>query len=106
MRSRSSLPPSGPPSPWRRGRSATSSRPSAAACGSVPPAPPAFFLKVLLVLLLLAILKAALGRLRIDQLVDWGWKVLTPAALIQIGVVLVLKAGGWLGRGGRARSPR
>jgi len=56
----------------------------------------AFFLKVLLVLLLLAILKAALGRLRIDQLVDWGWKVLTPAALIQIGVVLVLKAGGWL----------
>ena len=55
-----------------------------------------FFLKVLLVLLLLALLKAALGRLRIDQLVDWGWKVLTPAALIQIGIVLVAKAGGIL----------
>ncbi len=56
----------------------------------------AFFLKVLLVLLLLALLKAALGRLRIDQLVDWGWKVLTPAALIQIGIVLALKVGGLL----------
>jgi len=55
-----------------------------------------FFLKVLLVLVLLAVLKAALGRLRIDQLVDWGWKVLTPAALIQIGIVLVAKAGGYL----------
>ena len=54
----------------------------------------AFFVflgKVLLVLLLLALLKAALGRLRIDQLMDWGWKVLTPLALIQIGIVLVLK---------------
>ncbi|OGS50807.1 MAG: hypothetical protein A3K65_08460 [Euryarchaeota archaeon RBG_16_68_12] len=55
-----------------------------------------FFLKVLFVLLLLALLKAALGRLRLDQLMDWGWKVLTPAALVQIAVVLAVKAGGWL----------
>jgi len=55
-----------------------------------------FFLKVLLILLLLALLKAALGRLRIDQLMDWGWKVLTPAAVIQIGIVLIAKGVGLL----------
>ncbi len=55
-----------------------------------------FLLKVLLVLLLLALLKAALGRLRLDQLMDWGWKVLTPAAVIQIGIVLIAKGVGLL----------
>ena len=55
-----------------------------------------FFVKVLLILLLLALLKAALGRLRIDQLMDWGWKVLTPAAVIQIGIVLIAKGVGLL----------
>ncbi len=55
-----------------------------------------FLLKVLFILLLLALLKAALGRLRIDQLMDWGWKVLTPLAVIQIGIILIAKGVGLL----------
>jgi len=55
-----------------------------------------FLGKVLLIVLLLTIMKSSLGRLRIDQLMDWGWKVLTPLALIQIGIILVLKAGRFL----------
>jgi NADH-quinone oxidoreductase subunit H len=56
----------------------------------------AFFLKVLLIIFILALLQAALGRLRIDQLVDWGWKVFAPLALAQIAVILVLKGVGLL----------
>ena len=55
-----------------------------------------FFVKVLLVLLVLAVLKAALGRLRIDQLVRWGWTILTPLALLQIALIAVLKGVEWL----------
>jgi NADH-quinone oxidoreductase subunit H len=55
-----------------------------------------FLGKVLLVLFILSVMQAAIGRLRIDQLVDWGWKVMAPLALTQIAVILVLKAGGWL----------
>lgn len=56
----------------------------------------AFFGKVLLVVFLLSLLQDTLGRLRIDQLVDWGWKVLAPLALVQIAIILVFKAGGWI----------
>jgi NADH-quinone oxidoreductase subunit H len=55
----------------------------------------AFLVKVLLVLFVLAILKTALARLRIDQLVNWGWRVLTPMALVQVAAVLVLKGVGY-----------
>lgn len=57
----------------------------------------AFFVKVLGVLLVLAVLRTAMGRLRIDQLVDWGWKVLAPLALLQIAIVLAFRAVGWPG---------
>jgi NADH-quinone oxidoreductase subunit H len=56
----------------------------------------AFLGKLLLVLFLLAVMQAAIGRLRIDQLMEWGWKIMAPLALTQIAVVLVLKAGGLL----------
>jgi len=53
-----------------------------------------FLAKVLFVVFLLTALKTALGRLRIDQLVRWGWTVLTPLALVQLAVALVMAAGG------------
>lgn len=56
----------------------------------------ALFAKVLLVLLVLAVVKAAVGRLRIDQLVRWGWTVLTPLALLQLALIAVLKGVRWL----------
>lgn len=56
----------------------------------------AFFGKVLLVIFLLTLLAGALGRLRIDQLVDWGWKVFAPLAMVQIAIVLVFKGVQWL----------
>lgn len=56
----------------------------------------AFFAKVLALILLLTLLAGALGRLRIDQLVDWGWKVFTPLAILQIGLILAFKVVGWV----------
>ena len=55
-----------------------------------------FFVKVLVVVLVLSVFKAAVGRLRIDQLVRWGWTILTPLALLQIAVVAVLKGVRWI----------
>jgi NADH-quinone oxidoreductase subunit H len=49
-----------------------------------------FFVKTLLVLLILSSITVATGRLRIDQLNDMGWKYLASAALIQIGIVLMM----------------
>jgi len=54
------------------------------------------FAKVLVVVLVLAVVKAAVGRLRIDQLVRWGWTVLTPLALLQMALIAVLKGVRWL----------
>lgn len=55
-----------------------------------------FLGKLLLVILLLTLLQGAIGRLRLDQLVDWGWKVFAPLALLQIALILALKGVGWL----------
>jgi len=55
----------------------------------------AFFVKTLLVLAVLAAIRAAVGRIRIDQLVTWGWAVLTPLALAQIAIAIVLRGVGW-----------
>ncbi len=53
-----------------------------------------FLAKVLLVLFALTALKTALGRLRIDQLVAWGWTALTPFAVFQLAIVLAMAGGG------------
>lgn len=49
-----------------------------------------FLAKTLAILLVLSSIKAATGRLRIDQLNDIGWKYLASAALVQVGIVLVI----------------
>lgn len=60
------------------------------------PAPIWFLLKILLVPFLLIWSRATLPRLRYDQLMRFGWKILMPLALLNIvvtgGVIL------WLGR--------
>jgi len=54
-----------------------------------------FLAKVLLILAILAAIRAGVARIRIDQLVTWGWAVLTPLALTQIALAIVLKGVGW-----------
>jgi NADH-quinone oxidoreductase subunit H len=49
-----------------------------------------FLVKTLVILLILSSITVALGRIRIDQLNDFGWKYLASAALIQIGIVLMM----------------
>ncbi len=49
-----------------------------------------FLVKTLAVLLVLSSIKVATGRLRIDQLNEIGWKYIASAALVQVGIVLVI----------------
>jgi NADH-quinone oxidoreductase subunit H len=49
-----------------------------------------FLVKTLAVLLVISSIKVATGRIRIDQLNDIGWKYLASAALMQVGIVLVI----------------
>jgi NADH-quinone oxidoreductase subunit H len=49
-----------------------------------------FLAKTLGVLGILSAITVATGRLRIDQLNDIGWKYIAGAALIQVGIVLVI----------------
>lgn len=48
------------------------------------PALPVFGLKALAILLILSTASALYARLRIDQLMDLGWRILAPLALLQI----------------------
>jgi NADH-quinone oxidoreductase subunit H len=62
--------------------------------------PVAWFLgKTLLFLFTYVWLRAALPRLRYDQLMDLGWKVLIPLSLVWVLVVAGVLVGGWWGGG-------
>ena len=50
-----------------------------------------FLIKVLAVVFLLALMRAALARFRLDQMVSFCWKVLTPVSLAQILLDLIIK---------------
>ena len=50
-----------------------------------------FLLKLLAVVFILALMRAALARFRMDQMVDFCWKVLAPVALVQILIDLIVK---------------
>ncbi len=49
--------------------------------------------KALGILGLLAVVRAAVGRVRLDQLSRFGWRYLTPASLGQVALVLLMQ--GW-----------
>jgi NADH-quinone oxidoreductase subunit H len=49
-----------------------------------------FLAKTLAVLFVLSSITVATGRLRIDQLNNIGWKYIASAALVQVGIVLVI----------------
>jgi NADH-quinone oxidoreductase subunit H len=51
----------------------------------------AYLGKVLLVVLLLTLLRTVMARLRIDQMMDFCWRVLAPLAFVQLLVSLILK---------------
>lgn len=49
-----------------------------------------YVLKVLIVIALLALLRTVLARLRIEQMVLFCWKIVAPAALLQLLINLIL----------------
>jgi NADH-quinone oxidoreductase subunit H len=51
----------------------------------------AYLAKVLFVILLLTLLRTIMARLRIDQMLDFCWRVLAPLAFVQILASLILK---------------
>lgn len=51
-------------------------------------------LKTVVVVVLLAVIRAACGRIRIDQIVSFSWKYLAPLSLVQFLIALFLKAKG------------
>jgi len=53
-----------------------------------------YFAKTLAVLLVLTLMRGAMARLRVDQMVNFCWSILTPAAVAQIILDLVIR--GWL----------
>lgn len=61
--------------------------------GPILPAPIWFFIKIIFVALIMIWVRGTLPRLRYDQLMALGWKILIPAALINImvtGAILLI----------------
>lgn len=51
-----------------------------------------FVIKTLFVIALLSLMRALMGRLRIDQTIAFSWQFLAPMALLQILIAILLKA--------------
>jgi NADH-quinone oxidoreductase subunit H len=50
-----------------------------------------FILKILGIIALISLLRTVVARLRIDQMIDFCWKLLVPFALLQLLINLILK---------------
>ncbi len=50
-----------------------------------------FVLKTLLVIAILSLIRAACSRIRVDQMVVFSWKYLTPLAVLQLLISIVVK---------------
>ncbi|MCX6664915.1 MAG: NADH-quinone oxidoreductase subunit H [Euryarchaeota archaeon] len=55
-----------------------------------------FLLKTLFVIFLLILMKSAVARIRVDQMVNFTYKWLIPLSLLQMLLVIVVRFGGWL----------
>jgi NADH-quinone oxidoreductase subunit H len=53
-----------------------------------------YFLKTLAIIFILAYIKAAVGRIRIDQMIRFGWQILAPLSLVGILMVVLFQKGG------------
>ncbi|MBE6514320.1 MAG: NADH-quinone oxidoreductase subunit H [Thermoplasmata archaeon] len=53
-----------------------------------------FLLKAYFVFFLMVLLRAAMARVRTDQILNIGWKVFMPLSVINLAIVIVLKVGG------------
>jgi NADH-quinone oxidoreductase subunit H len=51
-----------------------------------------FVIKTMFVVTLLSLMRALMGRLRIDQTVTFSWKWLAPASLVQILIAVIIKS--------------
>jgi NADH-quinone oxidoreductase subunit H len=52
-----------------------------------------YLVKTIAVLLFLALMRSAMARLRVDQMVSFCWKYLTPVAVAQVILNLVIRSG-------------
>ena len=50
-----------------------------------------YLIKTMAVLLFLALLRSAMARLRMDQMIKFCWRILTPIAVVQIIINLVIR---------------
>lgn len=50
-----------------------------------------FIMKILFIIFLLALLRTIFARLRIDQMVNFCWKYLAPASILQLFINLIVK---------------
>ncbi len=55
-----------------------------------------FVLKVCFVFAFFAIARGAMPRVRTDQIVNLGWRILMPLAVINLAVVIAIKMVGWM----------
>ena len=51
-----------------------------------------YFAKILAILFILAVFRTIFARIRMDQMVEFCWKILTPLALLQIFINIIIKA--------------
>jgi len=52
-----------------------------------------YFVKTIAVLLIFTLMRSIMARLRVDQMVNFYWRYLTPAAVLQIILDLVIRGG-------------
>jgi len=55
-----------------------------------------YLIKTLFVIFVLAYIKAAVARIRIDQMINFGWRVLAPSSLVGMLLVVLFRKGGIL----------
>jgi NADH-quinone oxidoreductase subunit H len=55
-----------------------------------------FLLKTLFVILLLILIKSAVARIRTDQMISFAYRWLIPLTFIQIFIIIIVRAAGWI----------